>query len=251
MDAQAREQQLEAELLQINAKLARAKKKANGPAGGASPGPSQGTGIKKKKAGVAAGGVPNYLKGTASMSRKFEPEDRRNAAPNPEAARADHIKKWNAPPEKVPGETWGGPKRRGQSTASVAGAKEDPEPASTTPRRKERTNTGQSAWSSAGDDKERGAPSPTTTGRGAPELGTARVRGMQHKVEPPMPDPEADLARVLCMVQLPCTPVALAQVRSSCDRDRFKSLLESLMPGERRLPPPSGPLTIPSINHEM
>merc|ERR1711988_1312307 len=73
-----------------------------------------------------------------------------------------------------------------------------------------------------------------------PELG--RVRGMQHKIEPPMPDPEADLARVLSMMQLPCTNLILTKIDRESVTGRMNAVLDQCLPTNRRMPPPASEL---------
>merc|ERR1712216_1114042 len=165
----------------------------------------------------------------------------RSISPRPDVQRADHGRAWGSPPKPPPAETWGGSKRRGNSRSPAPDSRDagKQDASATTPTLSlGKSLTIKTAASELGD-KDRaaspGAASTATAASNAPALG--RVRGMAHKIEPPMPDPEADLARVLNMVQLPSTGLVLAKVSRESVTDRFMALLNQCLPTERRLPP--------------
>lgn len=240
------ERQLEQELAQLNSKLARAEKKYGKVVSGTTPAKAPSFAAAKKKAPASTKEVPRYLQGTATSARKNQADNgRRNISPRPDVVRADHGRAWNSPPKVPGGDARSTTTKRGASkspgpAARGSGTEDDPEEAKLS-----RSNIRQP---SADADKDR-APSPGGASVGTAASGPAhRVRGMQHKLEPALPDPEADLARLLNMVQLPCTPLVFTKVSTSSVQDRLKGLLDQCLPTQRRLPPPATDLAMMSVS---
>merc|ERR1711924_428995 len=191
--------------------------------------------------------VPHYLQATASSRRQLDPNDRRSVSPRPDIRRADHTRPWNAAPKPPPGETWGGAKRR-QDTGSRS-----PEPTGkgrAVAEDDKNKTIGKQGSERTLADAEKGdrsvSPSVASRGLREPELG--RVRGMQHKTEPPMPDPEADLARVLSMMQLPCTNLVLTKIDRESVTGRMNAVLDQCLPTNRRMPRPASELQMQSVS---
>lgn len=230
------EAQLEQELQLINQKLDRVQKKHAGKSGGKGKAPT-GLAAKKNKDPNA---VPNYLKATQSHQRKKQDDGKVQPSRSPDVKRAEHQTQWNAnPPPNIVEPTR---RHRGPIPPTpTPGAKDADKTALRADFMPERSKFAedQSAFTTP-------AVTPAAT-PGAPELGKARVRGMQHKSEPPMVDPEVDLARVLCQMQLPSTPVVFSKVRPSCEQDRFDELLEAFSPAAKRIPPQATKLVMQTV----
>mmetsp|Transcript_59248 Transcript_59248/g.94008 ORF Transcript_59248/g.94008 Transcript_59248/m.94008 type:complete len:229 (+) Transcript_59248:49-735(+) len=211
---EAAERKLEQELAGLDSKLAKVEKKSKfAPSKRASPQP------KKKpvpKSVAKSGEVPHYLQPTETFKRNHEQS--KNVR---DEAKADHDRAWNAG------------MRRSISKSPP------PQLPKVNPQMSEGVKP---------DDKQRSNRDVDTASIASVR---PRISRVPQKQEPAPPDPEVDLGVALGLVQLPCTDVLLAKVTRGTIHQRFGSLLERILPTERRLPRPPTELTLQSIPNSI